>query len=97
MMSQSFNFKKRKVANGSSVAVISYDQEKDAPNIVAQGKGAIAQRIIELANQNNVPIQEDSTLISNLIDMDLGDNIPPQLYSVIAEIFIMLEEMEKNI
>lgn len=41
-------------------------------------------------------MQEDAKLVENLIDMDLGDNIPPQLYSVIAEILLLIEEMEKS-
>ena len=41
-------------------------------------------------------MQEDSALVANLLDMDLGDNIPPQLYSVMAEILLLIEEIEKN-
>ncbi|SIF44587.1 FlhB domain protein [Mycobacteroides abscessus subsp. abscessus] len=41
-------------------------------------------------------MQEDAGLLQNLLDVDLGGNIPPQLYSVIAEVFLLLEEMEKN-
>ncbi len=41
-------------------------------------------------------MQEDPGLLENLLDMDLGDNVPPQLYSVIAEILLLIEEMEKK-
>ena len=41
-------------------------------------------------------IQEDSTLVANLLDMDFGENIPPQLYSVMAEILLLIEEMDKK-
>ncbi len=95
MIQKWFNQKRRKELNGATAAVIRYDADKDkAPVIVAHGKGAVAQKIIELAKENDVPLQEDSSLVETLIDMDLGDNIPPQLYSVIAEILLMLEEME---
>jgi len=97
MIYQNFNHKKRKEINGPSAAVIRYDQEKDqSPTVIAHGKGMLANKIIELAGKNEIPIQEDSLLVENLIDMDLGENIPPQLYSVIAEIFLMLEEMEQS-
>lgn len=97
MVSTYYNHKKRKEINGPSAAVIKYDDESGkAPTVVAQGKGQVAQQIIELAKKNDLHMQEDSTLVSNLLDMDLGDNIPPQLYSVMAEILILIEEMEKN-
>lgn len=92
-----FNQKKRKEVNGPSAAVIKYDEKSgSAPQVVAQGKGQVAQQIIELAKKNHIHMQEDSTLVSNLLDMDLGDNVPPQLYSVMAEILLLIEEMEKN-
>ncbi len=96
-VSNFYNQKKRKEINGPSAAVIKYDDEAGkAPIVVAQGKGQVAQQIIELAQKNNIHMQEDSSLVANLLDMDLGDNIPPQLYSVMAEILILIEEMEKN-
>lgn len=98
MMTSSFyNQKKRREMNGSSAAVIKYDEETGkSPIVVAQGKGQVAQQIIELAKKNHIHMQEDSTLVANLLDMDLGDNVPPQLYSVMAEILLLIEEMEKN-
>lgn len=96
-ISHYYNQKKRKEVNGPSAAVIKYDEETGkSPIVVAQGKGQVAQQIIELAKKNNVHMQEDSSLVANLLDMDLGDNIPPQLYSVMAEILILIEEMENN-
>ena len=95
-VNNSFNLKKRREINGPSAAVIKYDGEAGAPRIVAQGKGQVANQIIELAQKNNIHLQEDSSLVANLLDMDLGDNIPPQLYQVMAEILVLIEEMEKN-
>jgi flagellar biosynthesis protein len=93
-----FNQKRKKEINGPVAAVLRYDSENDGiPKIVAQGRGQIANKIIELAKTNGIPLQEDSLLVENLIDMDLGDNIPPQLYQAVAEILLMIEEMEKSI
>lgn len=97
MMPKFFNQKRRNERNGQSAAVIRYDSETDrAPVVVAQGRGAVADQIIAMAKQHDIPLQQDSSLIGTLIDMDLGDNIPPQMYSVIAEILLMLEEMENE-
>ncbi|NEU30784.1 EscU/YscU/HrcU family type III secretion system export apparatus switch protein [bacterium LRH843] len=95
MVTKHMNQTRRRQVNGPTAAVIRYD-EGEAPKVVAHGKGQIASQIIELAKQNNVAMQEDPLLVENLLDMDLGDNIPPQLYSVMAEILLLIEEMEKN-
>ena len=97
MNQQYFNQVKRRKLNGPTAAVLRYDEAQDkAPSIVAQGSGEVARKIIELARQNEIHMQEDSSLVANLLDVDLGNGVPPQLYAVIAEIFILLEEMEKN-
>ena len=49
-----FNHKQRRVTNGPTAAVIRYDEEGGAPKVVAQGKGQVANQIIELAQQNNI-------------------------------------------
>ncbi|OCA89015.1 EscU/YscU/HrcU family type III secretion system export apparatus switch protein [Pseudobacillus wudalianchiensis] len=96
MMPKYFNQVSRKRMNGPSAAVIRYDEGSDTPTVVAQGKGQLAAKIIELANKHNIHMEEDESLLSNLLDIDLGDSIPPQLYTAIAEILILIEEMEKK-
>ncbi|ASA96940.1 MULTISPECIES: EscU/YscU/HrcU family type III secretion system export apparatus switch protein [Anoxybacillus] len=91
-----FNQKRKREVNGPSAAVIRYEQGDKAPTVVAHGRGYVAEKIIELAKQNGVPIEQDATLVQHLLDLDLGDTIPPQLYAVIAEILILIEKMERN-
>ena len=79
---QYVNTSKRQQLNGKSAAVIRYDEGSDAPKVVAQGRGQLANHIINLAKEHQVDMQEDSTLLANLLEVDLGDQIPPQLYSV---------------
>jgi flagellar biosynthesis protein len=96
MTSHYFNSKNRKQMNGPSAAVIKYDKDQgNAPTVVAHGTGYVAQKIIEAAKKNNIHLQEDSTLIQNLLQIDLGDSVPPQLYEVIAEVFILLEKIDE--
>ncbi|NSL51771.1 EscU/YscU/HrcU family type III secretion system export apparatus switch protein [Calidifontibacillus erzurumensis] len=97
IISKFYNQKRRKEINGPSAAVIKYDEESGkAPVVVAHGKGEVARQIIEIAKKNNIHMQEDAMLVENLLDMDLGESIPPQLYAVMAEILLLIEEMEKN-
>ncbi|MGI6235816.1 MAG: EscU/YscU/HrcU family type III secretion system export apparatus switch protein [Christensenellales bacterium] len=86
--------KRRKAA--SMAAALHYDDKGDgAPTVIASGKGALAAKIINMAKERDIPIEEDMDLVAELIDMDLGENVPPQLYSVIAEILLLIEKMEK--
>jgi flagellar biosynthesis protein len=72
-----------------SALAVHYDKIKDnAPRVVAKGKGSIAEKIIELARENNIPIHEDPDLIEVLSKLDLGQEIPPELYKLIAEVLV---------
>ncbi|WP_018923906.1 EscU/YscU/HrcU family type III secretion system export apparatus switch protein [Salsuginibacillus kocurii] len=94
---QYMNLLNQRVQNGPSAAVLSYDEEEGGvPKVVAHGQGQVAKQILELADANGIQMQEDPQLVQNLLDMDLGENIPPQLYSVIAEILLLIEEMENQ-
>lgn len=64
---------------------LKYDGE-NAPVITATGEGDIAQEIIRIAEEFNVPLREDVMLADILSQLDLGDEIPPLLYRVIAEV-----------
>ena len=73
------------------------DPEKDqAPVVIAQGRGYIAQRIRELARESGVPLKEDSELVEYLMALDLYEEIPPELYAVIAEILAFIYSMDKK-
>ena len=74
---------------------LEYDPNDVAPKIVATGRGKLAERIIEEAKEADVPIHEDSKLADTLSKLDIGDYIPPELYEVVAEILVFVDEMEK--
>ncbi|GAF66302.1 EscU/YscU/HrcU family type III secretion system export apparatus switch protein [Alkalihalobacillus trypoxylicola] len=83
--------------NGKSAAVIRYDeQNEEAPRVVAQGRGMVANQIIQMAKEHDIDLQTEPSLLSNLLEVDLGEQIPPQLYSVMAEVLLLIEKMEKN-
>lgn len=63
-----------------------YDGGEQAPTITAKGEGDLAQQIIDLAMQYEVPIYENAELAKMLARMELGDQIPEALYRTIAEI-----------
>ncbi|NJP38803.1 EscU/YscU/HrcU family type III secretion system export apparatus switch protein [Alkalicoccus luteus] len=95
MRQRRFNQVEKRAINGSSAAVIQYNELDGTPKVLASGRGYVAERIKQIANDHHIHMEEDAFLIENLIDLDLGDDIPPQLYAVIAEILLMIEELEK--
>ena len=66
-----------------------YDENKDAaPVIVASGLGYVAEKIVEIANDNEVPVYEDNSLATVLTQLELGAEIPEELYQAIVDIYL---------
>lgn len=74
---------------------LEYNPEKDAPKVIASGRGKLAERIIEKAKESDVPIHRDDKLADTLSRLEIGDMIPPELYEVVAEILIFVDSMDK--
>ncbi len=76
------------VLNKKAVA-LSYDENKNAaPIIVASGMGYIAEKMIEVARESGVPVYEDNSLATMLTQLNLGAEIPTELYQAIIDIYI---------
>ena len=81
---------KRKVSGA-----LEYVPGEEAPKIIAWGKGVLAEKIIERAKEADVPVYEDSKLANTLSKLEIGDMIPPELYSVVAEILVFVDDMDR--
>lgn len=80
-----------------SVAALKYDQNKNnAPCVVAAGSGYIAQKILQVAIENGVAIYHDDSAATLLAKLDLGQEIPPELYQVVVNIYISLLEIAEE-
>lgn len=76
------------VMNKKAVA-LSYDEERDAaPVIVASGMGYMAEKIVETARETGVPVYEDNSLATVLSQLQLGSQVPEQLYQAIVDIYV---------
>ncbi|MDQ0337439.1 flagellar biosynthesis protein [Caldalkalibacillus uzonensis] len=76
---------------------LQYDSEQhDAPVVKAKGTGLVAERIIELASQHGIPIYEDPSLVELLSKLELNEQIPEEIYAVIAEVLAMVYELEQK-
>lgn len=85
--------KKKNIANKTAVA-LSYEPGDQAPKILATGKGHVAEKIIEVAKEENVPIHKDEKLAGTLSKLEIGDYIPKELYGVVAEILVFVDRVE---
>ena len=73
------------------VAALRYDHPKDrAPKLVARGEGYVAEKILALAKEHGIPIHEDRELVEVLSRLDLEEDIPGEVYQVVAEILAFL-------
>ncbi|MGA9467737.1 MAG: EscU/YscU/HrcU family type III secretion system export apparatus switch protein [Exiguobacterium marinum] len=75
---------------------LSYEQSMDAPHVVAKGTGIVAERMLEIALENGIPVHEDPALLSLLSALNIEDQIPEDVYQVIAELFVFLYQMEQD-
>jgi len=60
--------------------------DSHAPRVTASGTGVVAERIIELAREHGIPVKDDPDLVEVLSRLDLNEEIPPELYVVVAEL-----------
>lgn len=74
---------------------LAYDPSDEAPRVIASGKGALAERIIEKAKEADVPVHRDDKLADTLSRLEIGDMIPPELYEVVAEILVFVDSMDR--
>ena len=86
---------KKKIDPKKTAVALSYDVGDAAPKILATGKGAIAEKIIEEAKAHDVPFYKDNQLAETLSKLEIGDAIPPELYEVVAEILVFVDGMDK--
>lgn len=78
-----------------TAVALSYDPDDEAPRVIASGKGALAEKIIEKAKESNVAVHKDDKLAQTLSKLEIGELIPPELYEVVAEVLIFVDAMDK--
>lgn len=79
----------------TEAVALSYDKENKMPAVVAKGRGYIAEKIIKEAEKANVPVYDDKNAAQNLNKLDIGAFITPEMFEVIAQIYIFVNKLEK--
>ena len=81
----------------AKATALRYDPKKNnAPVVTAKGRGELAEKIIEIAKKENIPITKNNALDDILDGLDIYQEIPPELYKAIANIFAFLYELNEK-
>jgi flagellar biosynthesis protein len=72
------------------IAVALHYDKTGAPRVIAKGKGTIGQKIIEVAKAHAIPIEENEVLAGALSNVEIGDEIPEELYKAVAEVLVFV-------
>jgi flagellar biosynthesis protein len=67
---------------------LKYDDNQSAPVIVASGIGSVAEKIVEVASENGVPVYEDTSLATMLSKLEIGTEIPEEIYKAVVDIYV---------
>ena len=74
-------------ANVPAAIALRYEAGHDlAPRVLAKGRGEVAERILAIAREHNIPLHEDQDLVRLLLVLDLDVEIPPHMYRALAEV-----------
>ncbi|MDF2542004.1 MAG: hypothetical protein K0S47_1722 [Herbinix sp.] len=74
---------------------LSYHPEEAAPKVIATGKGYLADKIIAQAKDHQIPLHQDAKLAETLSKLELGSYIPQELYDIVAEVFVFVDQMDR--
>jgi flagellar biosynthesis protein len=88
--------KKPNINAKRTAVAVRYDTEKDkAPLILASGRGAVADEILRIAEDNKIPLYENQALAKVLAKLEIDTEIPPQLYVLVAEVLFFVYKLDR--
>ena len=74
---------------------LKYSPTDVAPKVVASGRGYLAEKILQKAREHDIPTYYDPELSEQLAKIDVGDNIPPELYEVVAQVLVFIGNLDR--
>ena len=79
-----------------AVALRYHPQRNEAPQVVAAGRGPLAEKMIQIARNSEVPLFENKELVHALLTIPVGDEIPPELYEVVAQVLVFVYGLDQQ-
>jgi flagellar biosynthesis protein len=86
----------KKFTNTKAVALKHKAYEENATKVIAKGSGEIAKKIIQKAKEFDVPLFQNEELANMLLNVEVGEEIPPKMYEAAVEVFIWLYKLEER-
>ncbi|WP_350345069.1 EscU/YscU/HrcU family type III secretion system export apparatus switch protein [Proteinivorax tanatarense] len=85
-----------KIKRDKAVALKYKKGEKASPQVVARGGGVVAEKIQQVAQENQIPLYNDKQLVEQLIRLEVSERIPPELYKAVAEVLVFVYSMDRE-
>lgn len=85
---------KKELQEKQAVA-LTYHEELNAPIVSAKGKGFVAEKIIETAKEHGIETYFDEELLQTLMAVAVGDEIPTELYTIVAKVLMFVEKVDR--
>ena len=86
----------KKINPRQKAVAVKYEFGDTAPKVVGKGQGFVAEKLLEQARLNNIPVYKDSALADELLGVQLGENIPPELYEIVAQVLVFISDLDKR-
>lgn len=90
-----FQYFRNPAKEKKTAIALEYEPSEQAPRVIASGQGYLAEKILAVADQQDIPIHEDSRLANSLREIEIGEFIPPELYQVVADVLVYVDAMDK--
>ena len=87
---------KRRNRPKKAIALKYQPKSDNAPKVTAKGKGKVAEKIIEIAREHNIYIHNDSNLVETLSHLDLNEEIPSDVYIIVAELLAFVYSLNNG-
>lgn len=88
---------KRRATKRQLAVALRYNEDKDAaPRVLAKGQGRLADKIVDIARQQGIPVRDDPDLVESLAKLDIGSYIPSELYPAVAEVLAFVYRMNRK-
>lgn len=78
-----------------SAIALEYNSNEEAPKVIASGHGHLADKIIDKAQEYDIPVHQDEKLANSLSNIEIGEYIPKELYQVVAEVLVYVDAMDR--
>lgn len=85
---------KNKINNKNKAVALKYSKEDTAPKVIAKGQGIVAKNILDKAINEDITIYEDKDLVDKLIQLDIDEEIPEELYEAVSEIIFYIYSLD---